>query len=89
MSYIDNTKRSANFACEITVCITKSECRVLLPYLKSAYKKVKKQYEKYEDIHESGEATERQENKLMKYTEALESLESILSDIDLITKKIP
>lgn len=86
MSYIDNTRRSSNHAYEITVCITKEECKVLLPFFKNAHKKVKQKHDKYEDIHEGGEATERQENMRMKYIDELEGLESILSAIDMILK---
>lgn len=32
MSYIDYTRRSPDHAHEITVCITKEECKVLLPF---------------------------------------------------------
>lgn len=86
MSYIDYTRRSHNHAHETTVCITKEECKTLLPFLKSARKKVKQKHDKYEDIHESGEATEKQENMRMRYIDELEGLESILSDIDEILK---
>ena len=86
MSYIDTTRQSRNHAYEITVCITKEECKLLLPFFKNAYKKVKQKHDKYEDIHEGGEATERQENMRMKYIDQLESIESILSNIDMILK---
>lgn len=86
MSYIDNTRRSSNHAYEITVCITKEECKLLLPFFREAHKKVKQKYNKYQDIHEGGEATERQENMLLKYTEELEHLESILLDINNLVK---
>lgn len=86
MSYIDNTRRSISYAYEQTVCITKEECKILLPFFKDAHKKVKQKYDKYEDIHEGGEATERQENLRTKYTDELEFLESILSDIETILK---
>lgn len=87
MSYIDNTRRSRNSAYEITVCMTREECKVLLPFFRDAHKKVKQKYDKYEDIHQSGEATERQESIRMRYIDELEGLESILSDIDTILKK--
>lgn len=86
MSYIDYTRCSPNHAHETTVCITKEECKTLLPFFKNAYKKVKQKHAKYEDIHESGEATERQENLRMRYTDELEDLNSILSAIDEILK---
>ncbi|WP_321520004.1 hypothetical protein [uncultured Bacteroides sp.] len=86
MSYIENTRMSPNFAYEITVCITKGECKVLLPLLKKACKETKIKFDKYEDIHDSGEATEKQENMRAKYADELESLESILSDIHTILK---
>lgn len=70
----------------MTVCITKEECEILLPFFKSAYKKIKQKYDKYEDIHEGGEATEKQENLRMKYTDELNGLESILSEIETILK---
>lgn len=86
MSYIDYTRRSPDHAHEITVCITKEECKVLLPFFKNAHKRVKQKHDKYEDIHEGGEATEKQENMRMRYIDELEDLESILSDIDAILK---
>lgn len=86
MSYIDNTRRSSTSQCEITVCMTKEECKILRPFFKKAYKDAKSKYEKYNDIHDGGEATEREENLLMKYSEQLESLESVISAIDEITK---
>lgn len=86
MSYIDNTRRSRNSAYELTVCMTKEECKILLPFFREAHKKVKQKYNKYQDIHEGGEATERQENTLLKYTEELEHLESILLDINNLVK---
>lgn len=86
MSYIDNTRRSRSSAYEITVCMTKEECKVLLPFFKDAHKKVKQKYDKYEDIHQGGEATEKQESMRMRYIDELEGLESILSDIDTILK---
>jgi hypothetical protein len=87
MSYLDYTRKDAGHAYETTMCITKEECKVLLPFFKNAHKKVKQKLDRYEDIHESGEATERQENLRMKYTDELGSLESILSDIEIILKQ--
>ena len=87
MSYIDYTRRSSNSIYEMTVCITKEECKTLLPFFKSAYKKIKQKHDKYEDIHEGGEATEKQENLRMKYTEELGDLESIISEIEIILKQ--
>lgn len=86
MSYIDNTRKSLSSACEITVCMTKEECKVLLPFFQKAYKEVRSKYEKYEDIHNGGEAGERQENLLTKYTEQYDHLESVLSAINDILK---
>lgn len=86
MSYIDNTRRSYASPYEITVCMTKEECLILLPFFQKAYKQVRSKYEKYEDIHNGGEANERQENLFIKYTEQCEHLESVLSDIDDILK---
>ena len=86
MSYIDNTRRSFTSSYEITVCMTKEECKILLPFFQKAYKNVKSKYEKYNDIHNGGEATEREENLLIKYSEQLERLESVLSSIDEISK---
>jgi len=82
MSYIDSTRRSYSSPYEITVCMTKEECKILLPFFQKAYKSVKSKYEKYN----GGEATEREENLLMKYSEQLERLESVLSSIDEILK---
>ena len=64
----------------------KEECKTLLPFFKSAYKRIKQKYDKYEDIHEGGEATEKQENLRMKYTDELNDLENILSEIETILK---
>ena len=86
MSYIDSTRKSYSSPYEITVCMTKEECKILLPFFQKAYKSVKSKYEKYNDIHNGGEATEREENLLMKYSEQLERLESVLSSIDDILK---
>ena len=86
MSYIDNTRRSFASPYEITVCITKEECKVLLPFFQKAYKEVSSKYEKYDDIHAGGEATERDENLRMKYLEQSEHLESVLLSIDTILK---
>ena len=80
MSHIDGTRKSYSSPYEITVCMTKEECKILLPFFQKA------KYEKYNDIHNGGEATEREENLLMKYSEQLERLESVLSSIDEILK---
>lgn len=86
MSYIDYTKKSMSSPAELTVCLTISECRTLLPFFQKAYKNVKFKYELYEDIHNGGEATERQENLRFKYFEQTNQLENILSSIDEILK---
>nr|WP_320037158.1 hypothetical protein [uncultured Bacteroides sp.] len=86
MSYIDNTRRSLNSPYEITVCITKEECKVLLPFIEKACKEVKLKYDKYEDIHESGEATERQESMRQRFFDKLSGLENLLSSIHTILK---
>ena len=72
MSHIDSTRKSYSFPYEITVCMTKEECKILLPFFQKAYKSVKSKYEKYNDIHNGGE---------------LERLESVLSSIDEILKQ--
>ncbi|RGO07467.1 hypothetical protein DXB29_19200 [Bacteroides sp. 3_1_33FAA] len=87
MSYIDYTRSSSNSAYEMTVCMTKKECKTLLPFFRTAYKNIRKKYDRYEDIHEGGEATEKQENLRMKYTEELGDLESIISEIEIILKQ--
>lgn len=66
--------------------MTKEECKALLPFFQSAYKKVKSKYEKYEDIHSGGEATNRDENLRVKYLEQSGHLESVLSSIEDILK---
>lgn len=86
MSYTDYTKRNMSSPAELTVCLTKSECKTLLPFLRKVYKSVKFKYELYEDIHNSGEATERQENLREKYSGQMNQLESVLSSIDDILK---
>ena len=60
MSHIDSTRKSYSSPYEITVCMTKEECKILLPFFQKAYKSVKSKYEKYNDIHNGGEATERE-----------------------------
>lgn len=86
MSHVDSTRRSRYHSYELTVCMTKEECEILLPFFREALKKVKQKYNKYQDIHEGGEATKRQENMLLKYTEKLEHLESIMLDINSLVK---
>lgn len=86
MSYIDNTRRNLLSPVEMTVCMTKEECKTLLPFFRDAYKNIKRKHDRYEDIHQSGEATERQENLRMKYIDELEDLESIISEIETILK---
>lgn len=51
MSHIDGTRKSYSSPYEITVCMTKEECKILLPFFQKAYKSVKSKYEKYNDIH--------------------------------------
>ncbi len=87
MSYLDYTRKNANYPYETTVCITKEECKALLPLFKKAHKHIKQKYGKYEDIHEGGEATERQETLRTKYEEELVHIESILSNIEEILKR--
>lgn len=79
MSYIDFTKRSKNDAGELTVCVTKRESEILIPFLRKALEKVEKKVDKYDDIHLSGEATERQENLRFKYESERDCLLSILA----------
>ncbi len=45
MSHIDSTRKSYSFPYEITVCMTKEECKILLPFFQKAYKSVKSKYE--------------------------------------------
>lgn len=47
MSHIDGTRKSYSSPYEITVCMTKEECKILLPFFQKAYKSVKSKYEKY------------------------------------------
>lgn len=86
MSYLDTTRKSSYSPYETTVCLTKNECKILLPYFQKAYKNVQMKFNVYQDIHEGGEATERQENLLAKYEEQLNSLENILSSINELIK---
>ena len=86
MSYIDNTRRNFSSPLEKTVCLTREECNILLPFFRKAYNTVKARYEKYEDIHSGGEATEREENLREKYLEQSESLECVLSDMEHLIK---
>lgn len=86
MSYIDYTRRSISDPVEMTLCLTKYECEVLLPFFEKAYKEISSKYEKYEDIHQGGEATDRQENLLEKYSDQKGKLENILSSIKDLLK---
>lgn len=86
MNYIDNTRKSVSSAYEIIVCLTKEECKILLPFFQKAYKEVRSKYEKYDDIHSGGEATSREENLRIKYLEQSEYLEDVLSSIADILK---
>mgnify|MGYP000299631296 CR=1 FL=1 len=54
MSHIDGTRKSYSSPYEITVCMTKEECKILLPFFQKAYKSVKSKYEKYNDITMEG-----------------------------------
>lgn len=87
MSYIDCTRRSYSSKLEETVCLTKAECKVLLPLLKKIHKGVTSKYLKYEDAHESGYATTREDNLYLKYQQELELLENILQSICELIKK--
>ena len=40
MSHIDGTRKSYSSPYEITVCMTKEECKILLPFFQKAYKSV-------------------------------------------------
>ena len=87
MSHIDGTRKSYSSPYEITVCMTKEECKILLPFFQKAYKSVKSKITKSIMIFTmEGRLTEREENLLMKYSEQLERLESVLSSIDEILK---
>ena len=37
MSYIDNTRRNFSSPLEKTVCLTREECKILLPFFRKAY----------------------------------------------------
>lgn len=41
MSYIDNTRRNLSCPIEMTVCLTREECKILLPFFRKAYNTVK------------------------------------------------
>ncbi len=86
MSYIDISRRSINSAHETTVCITKDECKILLPFIEKIHRDIKVKHDKYDDIRNGGEASEREINLLTKYAEKLERLDSLLCDIKELTK---
>ena len=88
MSYIDNTRRNFSSSFELTVCLTKEECKILLPFFQKIHKELQAKYEKYKDLQEGGggEATERQQNLLFKYESEAEKIDSILSSIKDILK---
>ena len=65
----------------MTVCITDSECAILLPYIQKAYESEYKKWGKYNDIHESGEATSRQEDLRIKYSDSVEVLDLLLCNM--------
>lgn len=87
MSYIDISRKSLVSAYEATVCLTKYDCTLLLPFIENTYKSVSKKADKYEDIHNSGEATEKQEELRIKYSDQLASLESLLYNIHEILNR--
>ena len=86
MSYIDNTRRNFSSSFELTVCLTKEECKILLPFFQKIHKELQAKYEKYKDIQEGGEATERQQNLLFKYENEAEKIDNVLSSIKDIFK---
>lgn len=88
MSYINRTRRSIASGYEVTVCITKDECKVLLPFIEKEHRDIKAKYDKYNDIHNDGVATERDENLRMKYLERYECLNSLLIDIKELNSKL-
>lgn len=86
MSYIDQTRRSYSSRLEEAVCLTKEECKMLLPLLKKVHKDVTSKYLKYEDIHEGGYATTREDNLYIKYQNQLEHLENVLQSVNNLIK---
>ena len=50
MSYIDMSRKSVVSAYEATVCLTKYDCTLLLPFIENTYKSVSKKADKYEEI---------------------------------------
>ncbi len=63
---------------KLTLCLTDSECLLLLPVMRAALKKQRKKYEKFKDIQDSGEATLRQQTELSKAEDSVSVLESVL-----------
>jgi hypothetical protein len=86
MAYIDLTRRSLQDPHQNTLCLTKEECIVLLPFFRKAQEGVTKKWEKYKDIHETGEATTRQQTLMFKYEDEKEKLDGTVELIEDWTK---
>ena len=86
MSYTSISRKSLDTHWINTVCLTVSDCEILLPYIQKAYDSQYKKWEKYNDIHEGGEATSRQEDLRSKYSEAVDSLDTLLCGMKQLIK---
>ena len=82
MNITYHTRKIESCALEETVILTKETCKLLLPLLKNAHKKVMAKYIHYKDIHEGGYSTVREEDLLSKYEQQLEVLENTLTQIN-------
>lgn len=78
MAYLDNTRANYGRPCELTLCLTADEVRLLIPHFYKALEKSKAKYLKYKDIQDGGEATTAQQNALIKYEEEVVALESAI-----------
>lgn len=78
MAYLDNTRANYGRACELTLCLTAAEVKLLMPHFIKALKNSEAKYQKYKDIQDGGEATTAQQNALVKYEEEVAALESAI-----------
>ena len=78
MAYLDNTRANYGRACELTLCLTADEVKLLMPHFYKALKKSEAKYQKYKDIQDGGEATTAQQNALVKYEDEVAALESAI-----------
>ncbi|MGL4518427.1 MAG: hypothetical protein ACRCUJ_01645 [Phocaeicola sp.] len=87
MSKIDFTYMAGSCSTQLVVCMTASECRILLATLEASLKKAEAKYDKYIDIRDSGYATTKDENLFAKYEEQYYAIESVVKHMRELIKK--